>query len=238
MASARFRRVRVLGSGDESLVLRERDGGGLELLSGNVVLLSNASLATERAFGALAPTLTDRPLGRVFIGGLGFGATVSGVIESCDRTTEVLVVEKIAAVERLIRGELAFVAGDPLRHAQVTVRVADAFDVLASSRETYDVVLLDVDNGPHWASFRANERLYSSAGLAAIADALTPGGALAVWSGYPSDSFQVRLRSAGLVPSIVPLRERGAIRARAYLGTKPATTGEDTRHRERQDLER
>jgi hypothetical protein len=50
--------------------------------------------------------------------------------------------------------------------------------------------------------------------------ALAPLGALAVWSGYPADAFAARLREAGFVPSVVPLRERGRVRARAYVGTK------------------
>jgi len=213
-------KVRAIGTGDESLVLREREGGVVELLFRNVVLLSNASLGTEHEFGGLAASVLGRPPHRVLVGGLGFGATVAGVLESLDATGEVLVVEKVAAVERLVRGELARVAGDPLKDKRVTVRVADVVDVLAEAHEEFDVVLLDVDNGPNWASFRANERLYTPAGLEAIARALQPGGAFAVWSGYPADAFQPRLRKAGLAPSIVLLRERGVVRARAYVGVK------------------
>jgi spermidine synthase len=217
------RKVRVVGTGDESLVLREREGGAVELLSGKIVLLSNASLATEREFGCLAGRVLARPVRRVLVGGLGFGATVAGVLESLDGSGEVVVVEKVPDVERLVRGELAWVAGDPLKDARVTVRVADVVDVLAEAHEEFDAVLLDVDNGPNWASFRTNERLYRAAGLETIAGALKPGGALAVWSGYPADAFQVRLRKAGLVPSLVLLRERGVVRARACVGVKPAT---------------
>ncbi|MGH7293588.1 MAG: hypothetical protein ACRELB_01585, partial [Polyangiaceae bacterium] len=68
------------------------------------------------------------------------------------------------------------------------------------------------------ASFRTNARLYSPAGLAAARRALAPGGALAVWSGYPADAFLGRLRQAGFVPRCVPLHERGRVRARAYVG--------------------
>jgi hypothetical protein len=42
-----------------------------------------------------------------------------------------------------------------------------------------------------------------------------------VWSGYPADPFVPRLRAAGFAPSIVPLRERGVVRARAYVGDLP-----------------
>jgi spermidine synthase len=78
-----------------------------------------------------------------------------------------------------------------------------------------------VDNGPGWASHRSNARLYAPAGLDAARRSLAPGGLLAVWSGYPEDSFVARLRAAGFQPSIVPLREGGQVRARAYLGRVP-----------------
>jgi predicted membrane-bound spermidine synthase len=210
----------VIGTGDDSLVLRERAGGVLELLFRNVVLLSNASLGTERAFGGLVGTVLGRPARRVLVGGLGFGATVAGALEALDGAGEVVVVEKVAAVESLVRGELAWVCGDPLSDARVSVRVADVMDVMAGAPQSFDAVLLDVDNGPNWASFRCNARLYTPTGLEAVARSLTPGGALAVWSGYPADAFQVCLRKAGLEPSIVLLRERGLVRARAYVGLK------------------
>jgi spermidine synthase len=212
--------VRLIGTSDDSLVLREREGGVLELLFRNVVLLSNASLGTERALGTLVGSVLGRPARRVLVGGLGFGATVAGALEVLEESAQVIVVEKVAAVERLVRGELAWVAGNPLADARVSVRVADVLDVVAAAHEKFDVVLLDVDNGPNWASFRTNERLYTPAGLEMVARSLAPGGALAVWSGYPADWFQARLRKAGLDPSIVLLRERGAVRARAYVGVK------------------
>ena len=156
----------------------------------------------------------------MLVGGLGFGATVAGALESLDPSGELVVAEKVSAVERLVRGELAAVAGDPLKDMRVIVRVADVVDVIEEACGEFDAVLLDVDNGPDWASFRTNERLYTPPGLEAISRALTPGGVLAVWSGYPADAFQVRLRKAGFAPSIVLLRERGVVRARAYVGVK------------------
>jgi spermidine synthase len=90
---------------------------------------------------------------------------------------------------------------------------------IAAARGELDAILLDVDNGPHWATFRSNARLYGEAGLAAARSALTPGGILAVWSGYPADEFAARLRAAGFSSRIVLLREGGRVRARAYVGT-------------------
>jgi spermidine synthase len=205
----------------DDLVLRER-AGVVEILAGSVVLLSSAALETELAFGRLVAGLSSRPPKHVVIGGLGFGATLRGVLAVAPGDARVVVVEKVAAVERLARGELGPVPGLdalPLDDPRVTVLHDDVSGVLEGARDV-DAVLLDVDNGPHWASFRSNARLYTPGGLAVARRSLAPGGALAVWSGYPADAFLGRLRAAGFAPSVIPLHERGRVRARAYVGTK------------------
>jgi spermidine synthase len=216
--------ARTIENGSETLVLRER-GGIVELVSGNVVLLSSAALETERAFGRLAagphPPMPGRPRS-VLVGGLGFGMTVRGALDAVGSDARILVVEKVRAVEHLVRCELAHIAGRPLDDERVTVMFGDVGEVLlARAPGDVDAILLDVDNGPHWASFRSNGRLYTPSGLAAAARALSPTGMLAVWSGYPADGFLASLRKAGLRPSVVALREQGRMRARAYVGVKP-----------------
>jgi spermidine synthase len=213
------KRARIAGA-TGPLVLRER-GGALEILAGNVVLLSSAALETELAFGQLAVTLAGSGALRVLVGGLGFGATVEGVLEGTSPETRVLVAEKVAAVVAFVRAREPAVTGTrPLDDPRVSVVEEDVFDVMSRSDACWDCILLDVDNGPHWASFRTNARLYSPGGLAVARRALAAGGFLAVWSGYPADPFLARLRQAGLVASRVLLHERGRVRARAYLGTR------------------
>jgi spermidine synthase len=209
-------RIRPIhGSGH--LVLRET-GALVELVAGNVVLLSSAALATEFAFGSLAASLARAAPRQVVIGGLGFGATLRAALDALPAGARVTVVEKVSAIARLVRGPLAYIARNPLDDPRVELVEGDVSEVVARSEGAVDVILMDVDNGPHWASFRSNARLYAPAGLAAFRRALAPGGALAVWSGYRADAFVHRLREAGFVGSIVPLAERGRTRARAYVG--------------------
>jgi spermidine synthase len=192
----------------------------VELVAGNVVLLSSAALATELAFGRLAATLSAAPPRRVLIGGLGFGATLRGVLDVVTTDARVTVVEKVSAIPGLVRGPLSHIAGSALDDPRVELVEGDVGDVVARRADHPDVILMDVDNGPHWASFRSNARLYSPAGLDAFRRALAPRGALAVWSGYRADAFVQRLREAGFTASIVPLAERGRTRARAYVGRR------------------
>lgn len=211
--------LRTIREDDKTLLLR-KNGESLELVLGNVVLLSSAALETERTFGALAePTFAVSK--RVVIGGLGFGSTLRGVLAVAPPDAEIIVVEKLRTVIEVAREEAAELVAGALEDPRVTLRNADVAEVIAEAEPgSLGAILLDVDNGPEWASFRTNARLYADASLATARDRLTVGGIYSVWSGYPADVFVGALRRAGFRPRIEPLRERGVIRARAYVGAR------------------
>lgn len=203
-----------------TLALRER-GEVLDLVLGNVVLLSSAALETELEFGRLARSvLASGGAPRVLVGGLGFGATLRGVLDVLPAEGRVLVVEKLNAVVELARSEASHLVAGALDDPRVELVQEDVADVIARERGLA-AILLDVDNGPQWASFRTNARLYADAALLVTRAALRPGGMFSVWSGYASDPFLARLRRAGFVCRIEPLHERGVVRARAYVGIAP-----------------
>lgn len=208
--------VRTFEEAGQRLVLRDL-GTHHELLLGQVPILSSAALATERAFGELAAEIAGPDARRVLVGGLGFGATLSGVLAVTGPEAEVIVVEKLATVIELLRTDLAHLAPSVLDDPRVRLLNEDVADVIARERDL-DAILLDVDNGPGWASFRTNARLYAPDGLRRAREALRPGGAVAVWSGYPAEAFPGHLRRAGFTPTVVPMKERGVVRARAYVG--------------------
>lgn len=195
-------------------------GSHHELLIGKVPLLTSARLGTEREFGNLARRRArGSRLVRVLVGGLGFGATLSRVLAVSGPNTEVIVVEKLRTVVQLVRGTMSHVAPGVLDDPRVTLCLEDVAAVIARERGL-DVILLDVDNGPDWASFRSNSRLYGTEGLREAWRALGSAGRYAVWSGYAADVFVKRLRRAGFAPQVICLYERGKLQARAYVGTK------------------
>ncbi len=212
--------VRVIEEAGQRLVLRDL-GTHHELLLGQTPILSSKALETERAFGALAGSVGADRSARILVGGLGFGATLAAVLAAVGPEARVVVVEKLRAVVDIVRGELSHVAPGVLDDPRVELVNTDVSEEI-SRRSDLDAILLDVDNGPGWASFRSNARLYTQAGLRLAYEALRPGGAYAVWSGYPADAFLAELRKAGFAPSIVPLHERGLVRARAYVGRRPS----------------
>jgi spermidine synthase len=211
--------LRTFTEAGQHLALRKHRGA-LELVLGNVVLLSSAALETERTFGALAREgIAERSRPRILIGGLGFGSTARGALDVVPAEAEVVVVEKLEAVIDIVKNEGKELAAGVLDDPRVRLERADVADVIESSKDV-SAILLDVDNGPQWASFRTNAKLYSDAALVRARDALAPGGIYAVWSGYSADAFIGKLRRAGFAPRIAPLTERGVVRARAYVGVK------------------
>jgi len=213
-------RKRTFHEAGRTLTLETR-GGHVELMIGDVPILTSAALGTERDFGALAARFATRPDSRTLVGGLGFGSTLRGALAAVGPEARVLVVERLATVVKLGRGELAPLFEGALEDPRVSLLRKDVAEVIAQERDL-DAILLDVDNGPEWASFPDNARLYDARGLAAAMRALRPGGAYAVWSGYEADGFQADLRDAGFVTSVILLREKGRVQARVYVGTKPA----------------
>lgn len=217
--------IRTFQEAGGTIALRE-NGAHLDLVLGNVVLLSSAALETELAFGRIARESVEGAIAaaakpRVLVGGLGFGATTRGVLEVLPPGGEVIVVEKLATVVEIARTDAAHLAGGVLDDPRVTLVSADVADVIDRERDL-SAILLDVDNGPEWASFRTNARLYADAALGRARAALRAGGLYAVWSGYARDAFVARLRTAGFLTRIDPLEERGVVRARAYVGINGA----------------
>lgn len=208
-------KIQVFHEHGQRLELRDL-GSHLELMIGRVPLLTSKSLGTELAFGELAAGIKAKAP-RVLVGGLGFGRTAAGVLASVGPDAEVLLVEKLQTVVDLVNGPLAYLSPGVLADPRVKLVREDVTAVIAREKNL-DMILLDVDNGPNWASFKSNDRLYGSVGLEKARLALKPGGVYAVWSGYPADAFVKHLKRAGFLASIVPLRERGKVRARAYVG--------------------
>lgn len=213
------RGVRIVKTWTEqgkNLALR-REGDRIDLVCGNVVLLSSGALGTEVAFGELVSLLPEKAR-TVLVGGLGFGGTARGVLTHLAPDGKLIVSERFASVIALPNEGLPLDTTHTT-DARLEIRQEDVWDTIASTRDL-DAILLDVDNGPEWATFRENARLYSEAGLQAMCRALRPSGFVAVWSGYARDRFTGVLRRAGLRPETIPLMERGVTTARAYIGWK------------------
>jgi spermidine synthase len=197
------------------LVLRERrpeDGPpSLELRANGVFVMDNVEVSTERALAREALAVVADPRA-VVVGGLGLGFTMHEVL--ADSRVELCSVVEIeqALVDWMRDGTVPHGPG-LLADERVNVVVADVAVALAEARPaTYDLVLLDVDNGPGHLVHAGNAALYEPAALTSARKVLRPGGALVVWSAAEAPGLEAAMREVfdevDARPLAVKLQER------------------------------
>jgi spermidine synthase len=82
-----------------------------------------------------------------------------------------------------------------LADARANPVVADVTTVLGEARDaSYDLILLDVDNGPNFLVHESNRRVYQRPFLEQAQRILRPGGAILVWSMDRSEELEDTLR--------------------------------------------
>ena len=174
-------------------------------LSGGHDLMNTRKHGSEDALGSLPCKRLQQPgAARVLIGGLGMGFTLAAALEVVGSRAEVTVAELIPEVVDWNRGPLGECSGRPLDDPRTHIHVGDVAKLLRAKRGCFDVIALDVDNGPEGLTISANDWIYSSSGIATAQDALRPSGILAYWSAGPDQAFHDRLRRCGfLVEEIV-----------------------------------
>ena len=211
--------------GEVVLRERKRDNGApaLELRVNGVFVMDTAETSSERGLATAALGLVDDPRS-VLVGGLGLGFTLGEVLDD-RRVSSCTVVELEEAVVDWMRdGTIAH--GPPLlADERVKVVIADVVTALAEATDaTYDLVLLDVDNGPDFLIHATNAGLYKAPLLEAALARLTPGGTLAVWCQGRSPALAATLEalSRGVREVVVPVEREGhRIEYAIHLAKRP-----------------
>ncbi len=183
------------------------DGTRLELLrrgpffsirvNGQLLMNSRVHGSEVRLAELSLAALSERERPHVLVGGLGFGYTLAAALERLPADARVTVVEIAPAVIKWNRELLGELNGATLNDPRVVVHAGDVCELVRSGTQRFDVILLDVDNGPRAVGRESNAFLYSPAGLEALRNTLSAGGVLAIWSAGPEVSFSDRLRAAG-----------------------------------------
>lgn len=218
-------RAPIPGGGELTLSQRARD---FAIRVGRDELMSSMSHGSEDALARLAfAHLGSRPQRQVLIGGLGMGFTLAAALRDAGPADRLTVAELMPAVVAWNHGPLAHLAGNPLSDPRVTVHTGDVAGLLRSAHAVYDLILLDVDNGPSALTTSANHWLYGTTGLASAFAALRPGGVLAVWSAGHEQAFTRRLRRTGFLVDLVEGRAHGDRGARfpIWLAKRPTIAG-------------
>lgn len=168
---------------------------GYQISIDGAFLMASHGAHSERVMGPVAHARLEKPpldLG-VLVGGLGAGHTLAEAL-GLPGVERVVVAEIGAKVVEWNRRYFAEANGGAVDDPRVLVRVADLALVIREADGAYDLMLLDVDNGPGWLAAKQNAGLYDVEGIRDCHRALCVGGVLAVWSPSRNPVFYESLR--------------------------------------------
>jgi spermidine synthase len=206
------------------VVLRQH-GERMQIIANGCFLMDTSDGRSERLLvRAALRELGPRTAPALLIGGLGVGFSLAEAAAE-PRWGSIAVAEREKAVIDWHRegGPLSGITAEALRDPRTEVLHTDLLALVTAPGAPYDVMCLDIDNGPDWTVTEDNGSLYSPSGLAACRDRLTPGGVLAIWSAQPSTTFGETLRHAGFHPvrtEEIPVVQR--VPDVVHFATKPA----------------
>jgi spermidine synthase len=180
------------------LVLRERRNGSaaasLELRANGVFVMDTRETSSERALAREALARHDSP-STILVGGLGLGFTLAEVLAD-ERVRRVVVAEIEPALVGWMRDGTVPHGPTLLADPRVELVVGDVRAVLAvAGSAAYDLVLLDVDNGPGYLVHEANAALYEPHLLTTAHQALTDDGLLVIWSAARDEAVHHALQT-------------------------------------------
>lgn len=202
------------------LELRRRRDDWLMVIGGRVLMNSFARNSEEQLARLGYQLLGARPAPRVLVSGLGMGFTLRALLDCVPAEASVVVGEINPIVVDWCRGPLAPATNNALADPRVRVEVGDVAELIASTPAGgFDLILLDLYEGPNSATQRADDPLYGAAALRRVHRALAPRGVVGFWSENPEAAFPRRLAAAGFVVSERSLRS-GPSRHTVYFGCR------------------
>jgi spermidine synthase len=194
-------------SGEELRLFRHgRDH--MIVLGGNELMNTRQSGSEEALATLTCARLAGRRAPHLLIGGYGMGFTLRAALGVLDAKARLTVAELVPQIIGWARGPMADLTAGCLDDPRVRLIEDDVARLIQNGEGCYDAILLDVDNGPDGLTRPANSKLYSMRGLHSAREALTPGGALAVWSAARDPAFTRRLGDAGFAVEEIPVRAR------------------------------
>jgi spermidine synthase len=197
-------------AGELALQIREGPRPSASLILEGMFLIDSDSAESERALAGLGLEALRRARGRagvaptrvrVLVGGLGLGITLRALLE-LPGVGSVTVVEVFDPIVQWNRGPLANLNGGALEDPRVSCFVGDVREFLTGRpgaaeaigpSDAFDLLLLDVDNGPTWLALPSNAWLYSRDGLEVMRARMTPHSVAAFWATERAPDFEAQL---------------------------------------------
>jgi spermidine synthase len=178
------------------VVLRERRDENtptvLELRVNGVFVMDTLETSSERALANAALALVEAPTS-VLVGGLGLGFTMHEVLADSRVETCTVVELEQDLVDWMRDGTIAHGPG-LLAESRLNVVVGDVAMAMAEAPPgTFDLALLDVDNGPAYLVHDANAALYQEPFLTTAREAVRQ--VLVIWSAAEAPQLEAGMRT-------------------------------------------
>jgi spermidine synthase len=193
--TAPWRTLATADTPEGRLELRRRGDDWLMVIGGRV-LMNSFSRSSEEELARLAVTALGRPAQRVLVSGLGMGFTLRALLDRAPPTAQVTVAEVNPIVVEWCSGPLGPATNDAIADPRVRVHVGDVAALIAGSQGAFELILLDLYEGPNAATQSANDPFYGPAALGRLHRALVSRGVAGVWSEDADAPFERRFAAA------------------------------------------
>lgn len=207
--------ARTLTPDGQELVLCQHDRDFYITLNKYTLMTSRESMSELELARLGCHDLKRRPRPHVLIGGLGMGYTLRQTLELLPEKAKVTVAELISEVIVWNRDFLGELTQHPLKDPRVVVKSGDVRDLIYASKDRFDAILLDTDNGPSAMTMAENADLYQPSGLQATMGALKPDGCLAIWSVKGDVQFEKTLKKERLNYRLIRVQAAKSAKSRS-----------------------
>ena len=183
-------------------------GEHYEIISNGTFLMATYNGDSERLLVRAALKASHKPK-HILIGGLGVGYSLAEALDypGVERVTVVEIEEKII---EWYRSYFSNFSDNALDNPKTKLIHADLIKWLTKTRKKYDVICLDIDNGPAWVVSEDNNFLYDDVGLNALSQILNRNGVISFWSSFSSPEFGQRLeKHFSSIEKLSMSRDRG-----------------------------
>jgi spermidine synthase len=171
----------------------QRRGKHFEIIENGAFIMASYNGESEKRLIDIAfeHFNTKKPI-NVLIGGLGVGYTLQAALEH----RNVKHVTVIEIEDTVVEWNLRYfqdLNGNALKNPKTKIIISDFSEYLAQYADKYDMIALDIDNGPDWVVYNENKDVYKTGFLKILKEHLTCGGSLSIWSATRSEQLFVNL---------------------------------------------
>ena len=201
----------------------QRRGSDYEIIFNGTFLMATYNGESEKLLVSQAIEAVKSPR-TVLIAGLGVGFSLGEALgySMLEKITVVEIEEKIIEWNRT---HLAEFSNHGLLDPRVEVVQADFIAWMSDCRRKYDVICLDIDNGPDWLVMDNNGQLYDDQGIRSLLNILNESGAVSFWSAAKSDTLEKRLRQWFDKVKILAVDQPRGEPDYIYVATGPKSAG-------------